>query len=152
MSQLQHEKVAKIRPRTPDSSLSQYATTSLILLVCTSICCGCMCVCVRVCTSVCVCSLHCCSFSHTLYYLAVLRVPYFILIYSVVHTHFRYGLPRRIHAFPSGWLGSFGSNYRLTAATSPGNSSRCNVPSPHISLAFFTSFGLFTLFCSVARL
>lgn len=48
----------------------------------------------------------------------VLRVPYFILIYSVVHTYFCYGLPRRIHAFPSGWLGSFGSNYRLTAATS----------------------------------
>lgn len=38
-----------------------------------------------------------------------LRVPYFILIYSVVHAYFRYGLPRRIHAFPSGWLGSFGS-------------------------------------------
>jgi len=43
----------------------------------------------------------------------LLRVPYFILIYSVVHTYFRYGLPpQRIHAFPSGWLASFASNYR----------------------------------------
>lgn len=43
----------------------------------------------------------------------LLRVPYFILIYSVVHTYFRYGLPpRRIHAFPSGWLASFAPNYR----------------------------------------
>lgn len=43
----------------------------------------------------------------------LLRVPYFILIYSVVHTYFRYGLPpQRIHAFPFGWLASFASNYR----------------------------------------
>jgi len=61
----------------------------------------------------------------------LLRVPYFILIYSVVHTYFRYGLPpRRIHAFPSGWLASFASNYRK------GN---CSYPTTWATTQWFSS-------------